>query len=64
LRGFNHEIHEGLLREEFLERYFCDLKRLLKGDVTESERWFVEGDYLESFLTHFDPAVDASVEDL
>lgn len=46
LKGFNHEIHENILREVYMDKYFSDLKRLLGEKSKESEKWFVEGDYL------------------
>jgi hypothetical protein len=46
LGGFNHEIHEEIIKSKYVSRYFDDLKRFLSGKVSEEERWFASGDYL------------------
>jgi hypothetical protein len=60
VRGFNHEIHEEVIRREYYEKFFKDVGRMLKGDLTEGEKWFAAGDYLEAFLTHFDPIIEGT----
>ena len=62
LAGFNKEIHEKSIRNVYLKRYFKDIKRFLKGEAEESEKWFASGDELGSFLTHFDPIIEGTVE--
>lgn len=46
MRGFNHELHEGIIKSTFYSLYFRDAKRYLMDDVEESEKWFSKGDYL------------------
>lgn len=37
---------------------------MVSGNIEENMKWFVEGDNLENFITHLDPVVEDTAQQL